>query len=69
MNYKAAAIKEIANIADDTELSVGCVILSLLRNLKYMGQDLSKLENLMDISDKDIYRAANKSYNTEIDEQ
>ena len=34
-----------------------------------MGQDLSKLENLMDISDKDIYRAANKSYNTEIDEQ
>jgi|TARA_R110000772_G_scaffold100223_2_gene200413 hypothetical protein len=68
MNYKAAAIKEISDIANDTDLSVGCVVLSLLRNLKYMGHDLSKIESLMDISDKDMYRAANKSYKTEIDE-
>lgn len=68
MNYKAAATKQVVDLSNATDLSYGCVILSVLRSLKHMGHDISRIENLMDISDKDMYRAANKSYNTEIDE-
>ena len=68
MKYRAAALTEFNSIAEDTDLSVGCIFLSVIKRLESEGHNLSNKETLRDISDKDMYVAIEKSYKLEVDE-
>lgn len=68
MKWKSATISEFNSIAEDTDLTVGQIFLSVIKRLDSMGFDVHKRETLRDISDKDMYIAMEKTYKLEIEE-